>query len=118
MSYQVKNAFNLSTQLTTSMATYYTAGVGVYARLGAFTVTNQNAVGGANATYSVHLVESGGTANATNCIINTNTVVGGKSDPGAYVLLGQVLPPGSTIQMIASAATTLSVFGGLTELVS
>jgi hypothetical protein len=117
MAYQVKNAFTLGAQLTTSVATYYTADTGVFARLGAFTITNQNAPLGANATYSVYIVPSGGTAGPTNCIINTNTVLGGKSDPNSYVLLGQVIPPGASLQMVASANTTLSIFGGITELV-
>ncbi|MFL6601833.1 MAG: hypothetical protein ACJ8R9_10925 [Steroidobacteraceae bacterium] len=118
MSYQVKNAFTLGTQLTTTPTSYYTVGIGADTRLGAFTVTNQNASGGANVTYSVYFVPQGGSPGPANCIINENTVVAGKSDPGGYVTLGQVLPAGGSIYMKASANSTLSVFGGITELVS
>lgn len=91
-------------QLTTSAATYYTA-TSVKARIDALVLTNTSA-GAVTAT--VHLVPSGGSAGASNCILSARSLAAGESYvvPGA---LGQWLESGGTIQALASSATAITI---------
>lgn len=91
-------------QLTTSAATYYTA-TGVKARIDAMALTNTSA-GAVTAT--VHLVPSGGSAGASNCILSARSLAAGETYvvPGA---LGQWVETGGTIQALASGATSITL---------
>ena len=90
-------------QLTTSAATYYTADT--RARIDAMVLTNTS--GGA-VTATVHLVPSGGSAAASNCILSAKSLNAGESYvvPGA---IGQWLESGGTIQALASAGTAITL---------
>lgn len=70
-----------------------------------FTVTNTSA---GNVTLSVNLVTSGGSAGASNLIVDARAIAPDET----YTLpevVGQVLEPGGFISTIASAATSLTI---------
>jgi len=91
-------------QLTTSAAAYYTAS-NVKARIDALALTNTTA-GAITAT--VHLVPSGGSATASNCILSAVSIAANSTliVPGA---LGQWIESGGTIQALASANTSITI---------
>ena len=91
-------------QMQNSQTTQYTA-TAVRAIIDKATVTNTDTV---NRTFSVNLVNSGGSASNANLIIDDKTVVPGET----YLcpeLVGQPLDPGGFISTIASAATALTI---------
>ncbi len=92
-------------QLTTSVATYYTAPAATKARIAAFTATNTSA--GA-VTITVHLVASAGSASDANVVADAIPLAAGetKAITGA---IGHVMEAGGTIQALASAATSISI---------
>lgn len=70
-----------------------------------FTVTNTTA---GNVTFSVNLVTSGGSAGASNLILDTRSI----APDECYTcpeLVGQALEPSGFISTIASAATSLTI---------
>lgn len=70
-----------------------------------FTVTNTSA---GNVTFSVNLVTSGGSAGASNLILDTRSI----APDECYTcpeLVGQALEPSGFISTIASAATSLTI---------
>lgn len=91
-------------QIAASATTYYTA-TNVKARIDAIALTNttEGAI-----TATVHLVPSGGTADATNCILSAYSIAAGATYvvPGA---IGQWLEEGGTVQALASAATSITL---------
>lgn len=91
-------------QLTTSAATYYTS-TGVKTRIDALVLVNTT---GSAATATVHLVPSGDSASASNCILSAKSINAGDFYvvPGA---LSQWLEAGGTLQALASANTTISI---------
>jgi len=91
-------------QLTTSAATYYTA-VNAKARIDAMVLVNTT--GGA-ITATVYLVPSGGSAAASNTILQTHSIAANSEYvvPGA---IGQWLEGGGTIQALASGATSITL---------
>jgi len=92
-------------QLTAVAATYYTAGANVLCTVSACTLTNTTA-GAVTAT--MHLVPSGGTADATNCILSARVLAAGESfNVGSAI--GQTLAAGGTIQGLAGAATSITL---------
>lgn len=91
-------------QIAASATTYYTA-TNLTARIDACTLTNTT--GGA-VTVTMHLVPSGGTADATNIILSAHPVPAG----GSYIVpgaLGQAIESGGTLQALASAATSVTI---------
>jgi hypothetical protein len=91
-------------QMQAAQTTQYTA-TNVRTIIDKATVTNTNT---ANFTFSVSLVNSGGSAGNSNLVIDTKTVVPDET----YLcpeLVGQVLEPGSFISTIASSATALTL---------
>lgn len=91
-------------QMQAVQTTQYTA-TAVKAIIDKATVTNTDTV---NRTFSVNLVQSGGSATNANLIIDDKTVVPGET----YLcpeLVGQTLDPGGFISTIASAATALTL---------
>lgn len=70
-----------------------------------FTVTNTSA---ANATISVNLVASGGSAGASNLILDERAIAPNETYT-CPELVGQVLESGGVISTIASAATSLTI---------
>jgi hypothetical protein len=91
-------------QLEATQTTQYTATV-VKAIIDKATVTNTDTV---NRTFSVNIVQSGGSATNANLIIDDRTVIPGET----YLcpeLVGHELDPGAFISTIASAATALTL---------
>jgi len=91
-------------QMAATQTTQYTANA-VRAVIDKATVTNTDTV---SRTFSVNLVQSGGSASNSNLIVDTRTV----QPDETYTcpeLVGQVLDPGAFISTIASAATALTL---------
>ena len=92
-------------QLTTAIVTYFDDTASVNNRIVAFTVSNDLLVA---ASYDLHIVPSGGSANASNRIIKGEVLLGGESDtPGEPI--NQLIPIGGSIQMKASANSAIAV---------
>lgn len=78
-----------------------------------FTVTNTSA---GNVTFSVNLVTSGGSAGASNLILDTRSI----APDECYTcpeLVGQALESGGFISTIAGAATSLTIRASGREIV-
>lgn len=92
-------------QLTTSAATYYTAGTGVTAIIKSMTLTNNS--GGA-VTATVHIVDTGSTESASNMVIDAKNLADGETYlcPEA---INQSISPTGTIRALASANTSISI---------
>ncbi len=91
-------------QMQATQTTQYTA-TAVRAIIDKATVTNTNA---AAQTFSVNIVNSGGSAGASNLVIDNRSV----QPDETYTcpeLVGHVLGPGDFISTIASAATMLTL---------
>jgi hypothetical protein len=70
-----------------------------------FTATNTSA---GNATISVNLVASGGSAGADNLVVDTRAIAPNETYTFPE-LVGQVIEPGGFISTIASASTSLTI---------
>jgi len=91
-------------QAENTQTTQYTA-VNCKTIVDKFTVTNTSA---GNVTISVNLVTSGGTAGASNLIVDSRAI----APDECYTLpelVGQALEAGGFISTIASAATSLTI---------
>lgn len=91
-------------QLTNAVATYYTA-TNVSTRIDACALTNTTA-GAVTAT--LHLVASGGSASASNRVLDAYSIAAGQTyvPPG---VIGQWIEEGGTLQALASANTSISI---------
>lgn len=92
-------------QITASLATYYTVGASTRAQIQAMTVTNTNA---SARTVSIHLVPSGGTADATNIVLSAKSLAQNESYK-VIEAIGQWLEAGGFISAVASAATSIDL---------
>jgi len=100
-------------QIANSATTYYTA-TNCMARVDACTITNTTS--GA-VTVTIYRIESGGSAGASNTILSSYSIAAGES----YVvsaLIGQWLETSGFIQMVASAATSLTLHLSVMEYTS
>ena len=100
---------------TTPGDVLYTCPAATHTRLDSLLVINSNA---ATRTITAYLVRSGGSIGNNNLIINAASVPGAATAPDGrrfYFPEGLVLNPGDFIQAFASAATSLSPSGGVTE---
>lgn len=91
-------------QLESTQTTQYIA-ASVKTIIDKATVTNTDTV---NRTFSVNLVQSGGSATNDNLMIDERTVIPGET----YLcpeIVGHELDPGAFISTIASAATALTL---------
>lgn len=93
------------TQLGTSVALLYQAGVVTKAIVKKLTVANSSANA---ATVTIYLVPSGGTPGAGNIITDAAPVAPGKTYE-SYECEGHVLETGDSIQALASAASALAL---------
>ena len=100
-------------QAESSQTTQYTA-TNVKAIIDKFTVTNTSA---ANVTFSCNLVTQGGTAGASNLIVDNRSLVPDETY-SCHELVGQALEPGGFISTIASAATSLTIRASGREITS
>jgi P pilus assembly chaperone PapD len=91
-------------QLEATQTTQYTA-TNCRAIIDKCTVTNTNT---SNITVSVNLVTSGGTAGASNLIVDSRSIVPDETYTFPE-LVGQVLEASSFISTIASSATSLTM---------
>jgi hypothetical protein len=91
-------------QAENSQTTQYTA-TNAKALIDKFTATNTTA---ANVTIGVNLVTSGGTAGASNLIVDTRSIAPDETYTFPE-LVGQALEAGGFISTIASAATALTI---------
>lgn len=93
-----------SKQAEGSQTTQYTA-VSCKTIIDKFTATNTSA---SNVTLSVNLVTSGGSAGASNLIVDSRAIAPDETYTFPE-LVGQVLEPAGFISTIASAATSLTI---------
>lgn len=94
-------------QLTTSIATYGTAvGANRRQRIDKCTITNTT---GTARYVDLHLVPSGGSADATNQVIDGKVIAAGETYACGDEVVGHWLEPGGTIQALAEAATALTL---------
>lgn len=91
-------------QLEATQTTQYTA-TNCKALIDKCTITNTNTT---NITVSVNLVTVGGTAGASNLIVDTRSIVPDETYTFPE-LVGQALESGSFISTIASSATSLTM---------
>jgi hypothetical protein len=91
-------------QAESTQITQYTA-VNAKAIIDKFTATNTS---GGNVTIIVNLVTAGGSATASNLIVDSRAIAPDETYTFPE-LVGQVLEPGSFISTIASAATSLTL---------
>lgn len=88
----------------TTIQTLYTApSSGTGTEVAAFTATNNGAI----ATYDLHIVPSGGVADATNKLVNAKSLAAGVSDNPEQVL-EQLIPRDGTLQVKVSVGTTIA----------
>ena len=103
MAVTVKNIIPAK-QAEAVQTTQYTA-TGCRTIIDKFTVTNTSA---GNVTFAANLVASGGSAGASNLVLDDKSIVPGET----YLcpeLVGQVLEPGGFISTLAGAATSLTI---------
>jgi hypothetical protein len=93
-----------SKQAENAQTTQYTA-TNCKTIIDKFTATNTSA---GNVTLSVNLVASGGSAGASNLIMDARAIAPGETYTFPE-LVGQSLEPGGYISTIASAATSLTI---------
>jgi hypothetical protein len=93
-----------SQQLTATNATYYTA-INVRTIIDKMTLTNTTA--GA-ITVTIDLVDSGGTAGATERVISARSIAAGETYTCPEVV-GHILNTGDSIQGFASATTSITI---------
>lgn len=91
-------------QIAATATTYYTA-TNVTARIDACALTNTTA-GAITAT--LHIVPSGGSAAASNCVLSAQSIAAGATliPPG---VIGQSIEPGGTLQALASSAASITL---------
>jgi hypothetical protein len=87
-----------------AQTTQYTA-AGVKALIDKATVTNTST---SNRSFSVNLVQSGGSAGNSNLMIDDLTVVPGET-LDCWGIIGHVLDSGAFISTLASAANALTI---------
>jgi hypothetical protein len=90
--------------MESTQTTQYTA-IAAKALIDKATVTNTDTV---NQTFSVNLIQSGGSAANSNLIIDNVTVIPGETYQ-CYEIVGHELEPGAFISTIASSATALTL---------
>ena len=99
-------------QAESTQTTQYTA-TNCRAIIDKFTATNTTA---GNVTISVNIVASGGSASASNLIVDTRSIAPDETYTFPE-LVGQVLDSGNLISTIASAAASLTIRASGREIV-
>lgn len=100
-----------SAQLTTSSATYYTAGSGVTATINNLSVTNSSAN---PVAVTMYRVPSAGSPGATNVFLSAFSLSPGQT----YVppqAIGLQLETGMTLQALAATGAAVTIAGGVYE---
>ncbi len=93
----------------TTVQTLYTASASLVSgtRIIAFTATNSTAT---LATFDIHIVPSGGSADDTNRIVSARPISENNTDVPAEVL-NHLIPKGGTLQVKVSTGTTIAFRG-------
>lgn len=92
------------TVLPTSAAAQYTCPANSTVRISAYNLVNYT---GTAATYTIHLVESGGSADSSN-MIESAVSLGANTSKQISAAIGQVLVAGDSIQAFSGTATAIS----------
>lgn len=93
-------------QLGTGIATYYITPANTWTQIAAFSLNNTS---GTTRTVTIHLVPNAGSVTTSNQVATTITVPAAGATPTVVTgLIGQILLPGETIQMLADAATAIT----------
>jgi len=92
-------------QAENSQTTQYTVATGQRVIIDKFTVTNST---GSAATLGINLVESGGSAGASNLMLDDKSIAAGETYTCPEVV-GHILGPGDLISTIAGTATALTI---------
>lgn len=93
-------------QLTTSSSVLYTSpSIGEGTRIVALSLTNTS---GVNASFDLHIVESGGGVSTANKIISSQ-VLSANEDDSPIATQNQLIPPGGTLRGLASDNATIGV---------
>ena len=101
-----------ATQLTATVAVYYTASANSKAtKITALSVTNTT---GTNRSFTAYLVPAGGSPTAANQVSPGVTVPAG-SVYLPWEIIGQMLPPGGTLQCLSDASSALTLSGAVVE---
>lgn len=92
-------------QLGNTVSTLYTSPAGTTTSITTCVVNN---VDPSVQTYTIHVVPSGDTADATNMVVDEAPLDSGENEiVGA--LIAQILQPGDSIQALASAAASVNI---------
>jgi predicted phage tail protein len=112
----VRSADIQPVQVGTGATVLYTCPAQFRGTVRQLSVTNVNA---AARTVTVYRVPSGSSPGAANTIVSALSVppsgVNGGALSLAYLVAGQVLAPGDTLQALASAGASLNLSGGVVE---
>ena len=93
-------------QLTAAAVDLYQSPAnGLGTRVTAFTAANS---GGTTENYSLHIVPSGGSADATNILVSARSLIDNESDTPAEII-NQLVPAGGSIQALASTTLKITV---------
>lgn len=92
-------------QIAATATTYYTTPANTKAKITAFTLCNTT---GTNRTVDVHLVPSGGSADATNQVVDA-LAINANTSVIVSEAIGHVLEASGTIQCTADAATAVTL---------
>lgn len=92
-------------QAENSQTTQYTVATGQRVIIDKFTVTNST---GSAATLAINLVESGGSAGASNLVLDDKSIAAGETYTCPEAV-GHVLTAGEFISTLAGTATALTI---------
>jgi hypothetical protein len=96
----------LGVQLQDSVTAHYTAPASTTTRIDKATVCNDDS---STITISVYLVPSGGSAAPANRVIKDKAIRAGETRSLGLELSGHVLPPGASLQAVASTVDEVSL---------
>lgn len=101
-------------QLTASLATYYTTPANTRTIITKLTLTNTT---GTPRTVDIHLIPSGGSATASNQVVDAY-LVPANDQKVVYEAVGHVLEAGGFLQAVADAATAVTIIASGVEVVT
>ena len=100
-------------QLTTSAAAIYTTPASTVSIIEAVAATN---VGSGTRTYTIHLVNSGDSANASNILVDAASLLEGEAE-AVPVAVNHVLNDGDSLQALSDANTSVNLQVSVREVV-
>lgn len=100
-------------QLTTSAVAVYTTPASTVSIIEAVAATN---VGSGTRTYTIHLVNSGDSANAANTLVDATSLLEGEAE-SVLVAVNHVLNEGDSLQALADAGASVNLQVSVREVV-